>query len=437
MHPSEMSGRRVVLLGLGADVRAAVPAIMEAGPHDVVVADDGIEGEVSVEGHSFRVVSLAEAVAGADVMVRSPGFPRYLPTLVEARERAVAMTTPIDLFLATLGSGITTVLITGTKGKSTTTELIRRFARGAGLDVGVAGNLGIPVFATGWGEDAPIIVLEVSSYQASDLHHAPDIAVVTSIAEDHLSWHGGLESYLDDKLRVVANEVGRARRVVVPTAETRAREVLSARFGDLEPIVVDDLDSDGSVPTHRLRNAALAARVVVELGGAAPTVDTVFEAASGSMPGRLDTCGSSDSTGGVLFVDDALASNPSATAAGLSWARDNSTDVIVILGGHARGVSAAPLRDEARRWNDDPNRRLRAVVLPESGAELAHDCGIEILANAADVTAAARVAYDAVARSHGDPIVIFSPAAPTPTGRGNWETRSAQFREAVSTLAGS
>lgn len=437
MHPRDLSGRVVALLGLGSDVRAAVPTIMAAGPREVVVVDDGLSGGVTIGEYTFRVVPLAEASAAAEAMVRSPGYPRYLPELVEARRRGVAMTTPVDLFLAALPPEVVTVLVTGTKGKSTTTELIGRFARQAGIEVGVAGNLGVPVFEPGWGADAPIVVLEVSSYQASDLHHAPDVAVITSIAEDHLSWHGGLETYLEDKLRVVDNDAGRAAEVLVPAAETRAREVLAERFPDLEPLLVDEPASDDAIPAHRLRNAALAARVVEELGGPAPDTAQVLSAASGSLPGRLDVCAAADSTGGVVFVDDALASNPSATAAGLAWARANSNEVVVVLGGHARGVSDAPLRDEARRWNEDPRRRLRAVVVPESGAELARSCGIEVLAEVDDLAAAVHIAHEALRGGPGGPMVIFSPAAPTPPGSGNWETRSEQFRDAVSSLAAS
>lgn len=437
MRLDELSGRSVALLGLGADVRAAVPVIMGVSPADVFVVDDAAEGAVTIGDHTFPVVTLDEACATAEIMVRSPGFPRYLPVLVAAREAGVEMTTPVDLFLSRLRPNVTRVLVTGTKGKSTTTELIGHLARDAGLDVGVAGNLGIPVFSDGWRSDAPIIVLEVSSYQASDLHTVPDIAVVTSLAEDHLSWHGGLDAYLADKLRVVSNDGAGAGTVIVPAAESHARAVLAQRFPDVEPVLVEELPSNGVIPTHRLRNAALAARVVTELGGVAPSADEITRAASHSMPGRLDVCAERDSTGGILFVDDALASNPSATAAGLGWARQNSSDVIVILGGRDRGVSDEPLREEAQRWTNEPGLRLRAVTVPESGRQLAISCGIEVVAEAGDVDSASRDAYDILSGSAGSPMVIFSPAAPTPPGSGNWETRSAEFREAVSAISSS
>ncbi|MEZ5309989.1 MAG: Mur ligase family protein [Microthrixaceae bacterium] len=420
------------------------------------MVDDALDSDsVEIAGHEIPVVGLLDACGEAQVMVRSPGFPRYLPDLVHARDAGVPMTTPIDLFVGDLDPAQRVVMITGTKGKSTTTELIGRFAREAGLIVGVAGNLGVPVFDDGWGGDAPIIVLEVSSYQASDLHHVPDIAVVTSIAEDHLSWHGGLEQYLSDKLRIVANDGATAGHVVVPRAEHRAREVRADRFPELVPVLVDDIETDGSDPVHRVRNAALAARVVEMLGSQKISTQQIRAGAHSSMPGRLDICRSNGNdsvaddgaskgdfgAAGITFVDDALASNPSATAAGLAWARNVSDDVVVILGGQDRGVSVEPLVQEAAYWHDsadgntETSGTLRAVTLANNGEDLAQRCGIEIIGRASSVADAVERAVEALrcgtSGRESRQMVVFSPAAPTPAGQGNWRNRSEEFREAV------
>ena len=82
----------------------------------------------------------------AQIFVRSPGFPRYLPQLVDAMERGALMTTPLDLWVGSLDPSQRVVAVTGTKGKTTTTDLIGHFATEAGLRVGLAGNIGIPVF---------------------------------------------------------------------------------------------------------------------------------------------------------------------------------------------------------------------------------------------------------------------------------------------------
>ena len=432
MHLDELNGRRVVLLGMGADVRAALPAVLAAGPDSVRAVDTALAVGATVEG--LTVIELETAAAEAEVFLRSPGFPRYLPALVAARERGASMTTPLDLWLGTHGEGRTVVAITGTKGKSTTTDLVGHLAQAAGLRVGVAGNLGIPVFADGWDHEAPIVVLEVSSYQAADLHHVPDIAVLTSLTEDHLDWHGGVERYHADKLRVLGDGV-RSAPVVVVSADSPEACRAAAPF---DPVVVRPPLGAGELPAQRVQNAALAAEVVHRLGGPAPSDDVVLAAAARSMPGRLDRCEgpSGGPLAGVTFVDDALASNPSATAAGLVWARTLGLPAVVVLGGAARGVSAGPLADEAARWADD---QLHAVAVPDTGEELAAAAGIELAGSASSVEAAVDLAVATLTRSAGDRdalrgIVLFSPAAPTPAGSGNWQDRSAAFRRAILAL---
>lgn len=421
MRLADLQGRRVALLGLGADVIAAVPAIVAAGPCEVVAVDDAAGAGAALPVGVARSMTLAGAASWAEVFVRSPGFPRYRPELVAALQAGAAMTTPLDLWVGTHGGDRTVVGITGTKGKSTVTSLLGAMADGRGLRVGVAGNLGVPVFAPGWDAEAPIIVLEVSSYQAADLHHVPDVAVVTFLSEDHLSWHGGVERYVADKLRLVRNDGGVAGRVLVAADGGRAAAAVAALGLDPE-VVAAPGGAPASVPVHRLANAALAAAALAAIGG--PDLDggAVIEAAQGSLPGRLDVCpGPAD----VLCVDDALASNPSATAAGLAWLRSSGRTTVVILGGADRGVDPSPLVDEVARW--EPGA-LRAVTVPENGGALAAACSLSVLAEADDVVDAVRRA-----RAHlgaGDAL-LFSPAAPTLSGQGNWETRSTAFRAAL------
>ncbi len=434
MRLDDLSGRRVVLLGLGADVRAALGSIMDAGPADVRLVDEGAD---AASFDDVRLVALGSAAADGEVFVRSPGFPRYQAPLLGALDRGALMTTPVDLWLGTVGPSRTVVAITGTKGKSTVTSLVGVLAAQAGLRIGVAGNLGIPVFSTEWDHEAPVIVLEVSSYQAADLHHPPDVGVLTFLSEDHLSWHGGVDRYVTDKLRVLQNDGGIARRILVPASGGgRALEVLRSLEAGLGPdvrlpveAVVAPSGCDPSIPVHRLQNAAVAAAVVSGLCGE-PVATADIEAASRTtLPGRLDSC---PGPAGLLCLDDALASNPSAVAAGLAWLRTLGRPTVVLLGGHDRGVDPGPLADEVRRW---PVGMLRAVALPDSGSVLADRCGVDVLGDVPDVAAAVDLALvglrDGGGAGSASGVVILSPGAPTPVAVGNWETRSNQFRAAL------
>ena len=432
MHLADLTGRRVVLLGLGVDVTAAVPAVLAAAPAEVRVvvdppADPSSDPLSASDAEQLPAtvadlprMSVEEAAGWAEVFVRSPGFPRYRPWLVAAAAAGARVTTPLDLWMGTYGPDRTVVGITGTKGKSTVTTLVGVLAGRHGLRVGTAGNLGPPVLGSEWDHQAPAVALEVSSYQAADLHHVPDLAVVTHLAEDHLSWHGGVDRYVADKLRLVRNDGGTCPVVLVPEGATRAREAL--RAVGVDPVVVAVPPAPAEVPAHRMANAALAAEVVYRLGGPAPTAASVLEAARTSLPGRLDPC---PGPPGLLCVDDALASNPSATAAALAWLRGTGRRTVVLLGGRDRGVDLGPLAEEVDRW---PAGRLVAVALPDTGVHLAAGCGLAVVAEAGSVGEAVDAA---VAAAGADGAVLFSPAAATPPRLGNWQTRSHQFRTAL------
>ncbi|MGZ8762727.1 MAG: Mur ligase family protein [Acidimicrobiia bacterium] len=418
MRLDDLRGRRVALLGMGIDVCAALPAIAAAGPHDIVVVDD----DPTAGDHAgLVVVPLATAARDAEVLVRSPGYPRYVEPLRDALGRGALMTTPVDLWVGSRTEPQRIVMVTGTKGKSTTTDLIGHLAPRAGLQVGIAGNLGIPVFSDEWLHDAPVVVIEVSSYQASDLHHVPEIAVLTSLAEDHLDWHGSFDRYRSDKLRVIANDGHAAGRVFVPRAESAAVDAIRA----VVPELVDVPEHDTWLPHHRVQNAALAAAVVGALATTTVGDDQILAAAERNLPGRLAPRTGPRET---LWIDDALATNPWAAAAGLAWARSLDRPTIVLLGGADRGVDPAPLKEEIARW---PAGRIRAVTLPENGAALASASGVEVITAAATVPDA--VARAAAALPRGG-MVMFSPSAPTPSDAGTWKRRSEAFRAAVAAL---
>ncbi len=420
---ADLTGARVVLLGLGSDVTAALDAVLGSGPASVVLVDDRhVPGsEVAVGGRTLRVLGMAEAVAEADVLVRSPGFPRYSPELEAALSRGARCTTPLDLWLGELPAGRKVVAVTGTKGKSTTASMIAALAARTGLEAVVAGNIGTPVFERGWDNGAEVVVLEVSSYQAADLHHVPDVAVLTSLAEDHVDWHGSPERYVADKLRVLANESGVAAVAFVAAPEVRDAVVAAGVVGCEVRLVDPPGHEDPAVPTHVVSNAALAVAVVNHLAGSRLSVADALAVAP-LLQSRLEVISRSDE---ITWIDDALGSNPSATASGLEWLRRQGAPTVVLVGGSERGVDIGPLRDEVAMWAPGA---LLAVTLPDNGPALAGRAGMDVAAEAGSVAEAVSLARKIVHAGHA---VLFSPAAPTPQRQGTWRDRSAELRAAV------
>src|SRR5262245_61323373 len=153
-----------------------------------------------------------------DLIVKSPGVSLYRPEVATAQRRGIAITSATNLWFEQ-NSGAKTVVVTGTKGKSTTARLLHHLLIQAGVDTLLLGNVGIA--ALGHDAGRACAVLELSSYQIADLAYAPDLAVVTNLFPAHAPWHGGVENYFRDKLRVLS--LGAATRRVCNFADARLR----------------------------------------------------------------------------------------------------------------------------------------------------------------------------------------------------------------------
>ena len=177
------------------------------------------------------------------MVVKSPGISLYDPLVSQARADGVRFTSLLNLWFAT-APACRTICVTGTKGKSTTAALIAHMLRGVGWNAVAAGNIGVPVTELPrCGLDAAVI--EVSSYQAADFSGLCDIAVLTSLFQEHLDWHGSVENYYRDKINLLHH----ARCCVVG----RGAAPIVERFGG-EP------SSRSSGSTMRMRSIPVVPR---------------------------------------------------------------------------------------------------------------------------------------------------------------------------------
>ena len=136
---------------------------------------------------------------GVDLVVKSPGVPGDRPLLQAARERGVPVWSEVELGYRLLPDS-RFVGVTGTNGKTTTTELLGAIFRAAGRDVAVAGNVGTPLTSV---RPADWVVCELSTFQLEDVESfACDVAVLLNVEPDHLDRHGSFEAYRTAKLRI-------------------------------------------------------------------------------------------------------------------------------------------------------------------------------------------------------------------------------------------
>jgi len=206
MNLAEVCARRVAVWGLGAE-GLSLARLLEDRHAAVRFIDDRPEAAaVRLEEHlgaGRPVLSPGDVPwPEIDVVLRSPGVSRYRPELEAARAAGITVTTAMALWLEDFADA-RVVAVTGTKGKSTTAALTAALLGHDGSDVALIGNIGVPVVERYGMPLADAYVVEVSSYQAADVQVSPGLVVLTSLAPDHLDWHGNEEAYYRDKLRLV------------------------------------------------------------------------------------------------------------------------------------------------------------------------------------------------------------------------------------------
>src|SRR5215217_695523 len=208
-----------LIVGLARSGRALGPALRargeevtgcDSGPADAAVAaefeDAGVPVHESTDG-----VDLLDGVA---TVVKSPGVPQDAPVVRAARERGLLVVGELELGWRLVPNDV--IAITGSNGKTTTTELIGQIHREAGAPVAVAGNVGTALTTlVGTLDPTAVIVCEASSFQLEDtVAFAPDAAVLLNLAPDHLDRHGTFAAYREAKLRIFANQEPDALAVV-------------------------------------------------------------------------------------------------------------------------------------------------------------------------------------------------------------------------------
>ncbi|MGH9153038.1 MAG: UDP-N-acetylmuramoyl-L-alanine--D-glutamate ligase, partial [Acidimicrobiales bacterium] len=195
-----------MVVGFGLTGRA-VAAYLVGGGWRVAVVEDRPSGRARAEIEATgATVGTVDDVAGADLVVPSPGVAPAHPVHAAARAARVPVVSEVELAWRAARPGTRFVAVTGTNGKTTVTTLVAAILAADGVRAVAAGNIGLPL-VTAVGGDAEVVVAEVSSFQ---LRHTaefrPHVAVWLNLAADHLDWHATLEDYAAAKARVWANQ---------------------------------------------------------------------------------------------------------------------------------------------------------------------------------------------------------------------------------------
>jgi UDP-N-acetylmuramoylalanine--D-glutamate ligase len=384
-----------LIAGLARSGRAAALAL-RARDEEVTGVDAGRVDAAAIgelEAAGATVDESTDGVArldGVRTLVKSPGVPQDAQVVRAARERGVLVIGELELGWRLLPNEI--VAITGSNGKTTTSELVGQIHREAGIPVAVAGNVGTALTTLpGTLDPAAVVVCEASSFQLEDtVAFAPEAAVLLNLAPDHLDRHGTFEAYRDAKLRIFAEQEadaiavvpagldvpGRATRVTFASpmaaaadaagrdaasraaADAAGRDAASRAAADVAgrgaasraaadvviagdqlawrgaPVIaVGDIRLRGA---HNLENVMAAAAVTLARGVDRDAVRAALARFAG-VEHRLEEV---DRVDGVLYVDDSKATNVASAVVGI---RSFPRGVHAILGGRGKQEDYGPL----------------------------------------------------------------------------------------------
>jgi UDP-N-acetylmuramoylalanine--D-glutamate ligase len=438
----DLRGERVVVLGLGTSGRAAARVLAEEGAA-VLVSEarprEALGDLAELEALGVRVEAGGHEpwhLEGASLVVASPGVPEGARILGLARGRGVPIWSELELGARLARAPY--LGITGTNGKTTTTEMVAACLRAAGLEARACGNIGHP-FSLAAREGAGTPVVEASSFQLRFAHtFAPRVSVLLNLAPDHLDWHGTFEAYAEAKARVFANQSGDdvhvgnrddpaaaalSRRARCRVVWTTLDEPAEGEVGYLRGELVARLDAERRLgrpaggPALRA-DAAAAAAAALAFGVPAGAVAEAL-ARFRPLPHRGEVVAE---VGGVRFVDDSKATNPHAALAAL----EGLAGVALIAGGLAKGVDLSPLARATPRL-------AGVVAIGEAASELvAIFEGAVPVRKAGTMEEAVRAAHE-LAPPGG--VVLLAPACASQDMFRDYVERGERFRAAAAALA--
>jgi UDP-N-acetylmuramoylalanine--D-glutamate ligase len=419
MGRAELAGRRVLVVGLARSGLAAADVLIAAGASVVGFdrnesLDAGRLNELGVELHLGREED--RLLQGIDLVVKSPGVPGSTALVQGARTRAIPVWSEIELGARLLSNPI--LGVTGTNGKTTTSELLGAVFRAAGRPVEVAGNIGRPLTSlVGAVADDAWIVCELSSFQLEDVETLrPQIGVLLNLEPDHLDRHGAFDAYAETKLRMFERQLANDTAVV-----PRGLGAIPGAARRVEFAADDELPAEPLIPGPHNRENAAAATVAARAAGIG---DDAIADALRTFEGVAHRIELVRELHGVRYVNDSKATNVAATLRAL--ASFPGSRLHVILGGRGKHESYEPLAAAFAPGD-------AAYVIGESADEIARALEASGVPVVRARTLEAALAAAASAAEPSD-VVLLSPACASFDQFRDFEARGDAFRALVQEL---
>ncbi|MGD1992242.1 MAG: UDP-N-acetylmuramoyl-L-alanine--D-glutamate ligase [Anaerolineae bacterium] len=458
MEMTDLSGRRVVILGLARQGTALARFLSQAGAR-VTVSDLRKEAELA-----DRIAELADLpvefvlgkhpkrlLDGADLLCLSGGVPVDAPIVAAAQKRGIPLSNDAQLFLERCPAPV--IGITGSAGKTTTTALVGEMCEAAGLTTWVGGNIGNPLISD-LDRIGPrdLVVMELSSFQLEIMTVSPHIAAVLNITPNHLDRHQTMENYIAAKQNIVAyQEAGdyavlgyddaNARALALETeaqlvffsggAEVDAGAYktngeLVLRIGDEDEVIcyAQDVRLRGR---HNLLNVLAACAICGVAGVPLPAMQRTIRTFSG-VEHRLELV---REVRGVRYYDDSIATAPERVVAAL---RSFDEPIVLLAGGRDKDLPWDAFAAEAVA------RVRRMITFGEAGDMIARRVTSQKREGQGRLESITRVetleeAVAAAAReSRPGDVVLLSPGGTSFDAFTDFAQRGDRFKELVHQL---
>jgi UDP-N-acetylmuramoylalanine--D-glutamate ligase len=434
--------RTIGVLGLGKSGIAAANLAAKLGYN--VFASDNREIEIKnlnkkitreLGGHSDKILS-------SDVIVKSPGIDSNIPILKKARKKNIKIISELAFSLEN-SRYKKIVAVTGTNGKTTTTDLISKIIKSAYKDSIVSGNMGLPLADKALKTTKKtLIIMELSSYQLEDTpSFKPDISILLNISPDHLEHHKTINAYVKAKENILVNQKFRDFAVInyddkicrKLSAKTNAEIIFFGKsyikngvFYDNGNIVINIKDKNivlkpkiNIIGMHNIENILAATAASYVLGVSPLIIEKIISKYKG-VEHRIEFV---RALNGVDYYNDSKSTNVNSTKVALESFNKN---VLLIMGGRDKGTPYTSIRDLVKQ-------RVKSVFLiGEASNKIRKDLNdYTSFVHCDNIESAVKQIFKTAVK--GD-TVLLSPACASFDQFKNFEERGKIFKKVVQSL---
>lgn len=446
---NSIMAERLVILGGGESGTGAAYLGQKKG-YEVFLSDKGKLKEKYAENLRSWDIDYEEGthsedkILNADLVIKSPGIPETAPLIQSLRRKGVTVISEIEFGLKYTNAK--TIGITGTNGKTTTTLLTHHMLTKAGLNVGLAGNIGKSLAWQVADTEFDYIVIEISSFQLDGMFDSRlNIAVLMNITPDHLDRYPSMDDYIASKMRIAQNQTKDDAFIYCADDANITNALNDSMKAKLLPFTLNGTVAEGayieqqnlhinlnnSNLTMSIHELALQGRhnsYNTMAGGIVGRLlelrkDVVRESMSdfSAVEHRLEPVGKVQ---GIEFINDSKATNINSTWYALEC---QNQPVIWIVGGVDKGNDYSMVAELVKD-------KVKAIICLGTDNEKIHRAFEGIVETIVDTQSAAEAVKTSYYLGKKGDTVLLSPACASFDLFENYEDRGRQFKAAVRSL---